>query len=84
MGKIIVFGDFINKKQKVEFTKKLQEKVNQIESELGLDDEPLTVLTDDAALNLVNCLIDARDSINDCLGILNVEESEDLSYGITD
>ena len=84
MGKIIDFGDFINKKQNIEFTKKLQEKVNQIEEELGLDDEPLTVLTDDAALNFANYLIDARDSINDCLRILNVEESENLPDGLTD
>ena len=84
MSKIIIFGDFINKKQKVEFTKKLQEKVSQIEDELGLDGEPLTVLTDDATINLANCLIDARDNINNCLSILNVEESEDLQYGLTD
>lgn len=84
MSKIIVFGDFINKKQKVEFTKKLQEKVSQIEDELGLDGEYLTVLTDDATLNLANCLIDVRDNINNCLSILNVEESEDLQYGLTD
>lgn len=81
MGKIIVFGDFINKKQKVEFTKKLQEKVSEIEIELGIEDEPLTVLTDDATINLANCLIDARDSINDCLSILNIEECEELPDG---
>lgn len=82
MGKIIVFGDFIDKKQKVEFTKKLQEKVSEIEIELGIEDEPLTVLTDDATINLANCLIDARDSINDCLSILNVEECEELPDGL--
>ncbi len=82
MGKIIVFGDFIDKKQKVEFTRKLQEKVSEIEVELGIEDEPLTVLTDDATINLANCLIDARDSINDCLSILNVEECEELPDGL--
>ena len=82
MGKIIVFGDFIDKKQKVEFTRKLQEKVSEIEVELGIEDKPLTVLTDDATINLANCLIDARDSINDCLSILNVEECEELPDGL--
>lgn len=82
MGKIIVFGDFIDKKQKVEFTRKLQEKVSEIEIELCIEDEPLTVLTDDATINLANCLIDARDSINDCLSILNVEECEELPDGL--
>lgn len=82
MGKIIVFGDFIDKKQKVEFTRKLQEKVSEIEVELGIEDEPLTVLTDDATINLANCLMDARDSINDCLSILNVEECEELPDGL--
>ena len=82
MGKIIVFGDFIDKKQKVEFTRKLQLKVSEIEVELGIEDEPLTVLTDDATINLANCLIDARDSINDCLSILNVEECEELPDGL--
>lgn len=82
MGKIIVFGNFIDKKQKLDLTKKLQEKVSEIEVELGIEDEPLTVLTDEVTINLANCLIDARDSINDCLSILNVEECEELPDGL--
>ena len=80
MGKIIVFGSFINKKQQYEFTKKLQEKVQQIEIELGIEDEPLTVLTDEATINLGNQLIDIKESVQSALQILNISESEEVPW----
>lgn len=82
MGNVITISDFISDKMKQQFAEKLSKKINEVESELGIEDEPLTVLTDEAAINLANYLIDARDNINDCLSILNVEECEELPDGL--
>lgn len=82
MGNVITISDFISDKRKQQFAEKLSKKINEVETELGIEDEPLTVLTDEAAINLANYLIDARDNINDCLSILNVEECEELPDGL--
>ena len=82
MGKIIVFADFVNKEQARTFRQRLSQKVEEIEIELGLEDEPLTVLTEDAALNLGNLLIDIKESVQSSLDILNISESEDLPEGL--
>lgn len=79
MGKIIVMGDFLDKKKKEDVEKTILKRVYELEKELGLE-EPLTVLSDDTVLNIANSLIDARDEINDCLKILGIEESEDLPW----
>lgn len=79
MGKIVVLGDFKNKKQKEKVEKAILERVDQIEKDLKLE-EPLTVLTDDAVLSIANSLIDARDEINEALSVLGVEESEELPW----
>lgn len=79
MGKIIVLGDFKNKKEKEKVENQILKKVDEIEKELHLD-EPLTVLTDDAVLSIANVLIDARDEITNALDILGVEESEELPW----
>lgn len=80
MGKIIVFDDFVDKKKRDEFIKKLQDKVEEIEIELGIEDEPLTVLTDEATMNLGNQLIDIKESAEAALDILNMSESESLPW----
>lgn len=85
MGKIIVMGDFIDKKQKEDLMFKIQERVNELEEELGLE-EPLTVLTDDAAISVINNLIDVTenlsqisDSVQSILEVFNFDgECEEL------
>lgn len=80
MSNIIVFGSFVDKKQQDIFKNKLNEKVQQIENELGIEDEPLTVLTDEATINLANKLIDIKESAESALNILNVSESENVPW----
>lgn len=80
MGKIIVFDEFKDKKTHDEFIKKLQEKVDEIEVELGIEDEPLTVLTEEVTLNLGNMLIDIKENVESALEILNISESESLPW----
>ena len=78
MGKIIVMGEFLDKKQKDNLLSKIQEKVDEIEKELGLE-EPLTVLTDDCVLSVINNLIDAKESIDTILDTFNYDgECEEL------
>ena len=79
MGKIVILGEFKDKKQKQNIEKAILERVDQIEKDLGLE-EPLTVLSDDTVLSIANSLIDARDEINDVLSTLGVEESEELPW----
>lgn len=79
MGKIVILGEFKDKKQKQNIEKAILERVDQIEKDLGLE-EPLTVLSDDTVLSIANSLIDARDEINDALSTLGVEESEELPW----
>lgn len=82
MAKIIVLADFINKKQRKSFKQKLYQKVEEIEKELGIEDEPLTVLTEDAALNLGNLLIDIKNGVDESLQILGIEETDELPEGL--
>nr|DAU58623.1 MAG TPA: Pre-mRNA-splicing factor 8, Pre-mRNA-splicing factor-mRNA splicing, spliceosome, post-catalytic, P [Caudoviricetes sp.] len=79
MANIVNIADYIDGQDT--FNKQLNEKITQVEEELGID-EPLTVLTDDAALQLINQLIDIRDSAQSALKSLNVEESEVLPDGL--
>ena len=79
MAKIVVFGDFLDKHQKESFSNKLNEAVEKLEQELGLED-PLLVLTDDAALSVGNSLLDAREEINNALEILGIRESEEIPW----
>ncbi len=79
MANIVNIADYIDGQDN--FNKQLNEKITQVEEELGID-EPLTVLTDDAALQLINQLIDIRDSAQSALKSLNVEESEVLPDGL--
>lgn len=79
MANIVNIADYIDGQDS--FNKQLNEKITQVEEELGID-EPLTVLTDDAALQLINQLIDIRDSAQSALKSLNVEESEVLPDGL--
>lgn len=79
MGKIVILGEFKDKKQKQNIEKAILERVDQIEKDLGLE-EPLTVLSDDTVLSIANSLIDARDEINDALSTLGIEESEELPW----
>lgn len=78
MAKIINFDSIRKEKQKEKetFEDKLNKSISMVEEELGIEDEPLTVLTEEAALVVINNLIDARDSIEELLGIMNYEESE--------
>ncbi len=80
MAKIIVFSDFADSKKEKEFVKKLNDKISDIESELGIEDEPLLVLTDEAAINLGNQLIDIKEAAQAALDILNISESEELPW----
>lgn len=82
MAKIIVLADFINKEQRKRFKQKLYQKVEEIEKELGIEDEPLTVLTEDAALNLGNLLIDIKNGVDESLQILGIEETDELPEGL--
>lgn len=82
MAKIIVLADFINKEQRKSFKQKLYQKVEEIEKELGIEDEPLTVLTEDAALNLGNLLIDIKNGVDESLQILGIEETDELPEGL--
>jgi hypothetical protein len=79
MANIVNIADYIDGQDS--FNKQLNEKITQVEEELCID-EPLTVLTDDAALQLINQLIDIRDSAQSALKSLNVEESEVLPDGL--
>lgn len=79
MANIVNIADYIDGQDS--FNKQLNEKITQVEEELGID-EPLTVLTDDAALQLINQLIDIRDSAQSALKSLNIEESEVLPDGL--
>ena len=79
MANIVNIADYIDGQDS--FNKQLNEKITQVEEELGID-EPLTVLTDDAALQIINQLIDIRDSAQSALKSLNVEESEVLPDGL--
>lgn len=79
MANIVNIADYIDGQEN--FNKQLNEKITQVEEELGID-EPLTVLTDNAALQLINQLIDIRDSAQSALKSLNVEESEVLPDGL--
>ena len=58
-----------------------KQEIEDVEDKLGIAD-PLLVLTDDVALSIGNCLIDARDSINQALSLMNIEESEELPDGL--
>lgn len=80
MAKIIVFSDFADSKKEKEFVKKLNDKISDVESELGIEDEPLLVLTDEAAINLGNQLIDIKEAAQAALDILNISESEELPW----
>lgn len=76
MAKIINFPNSKN-----DFDCILNEKISKVEEELNLQEEPLTVLTDDSCTSLINDLIDAKESIEEALGILGFKESETLPWG---
>ena len=78
MGKIIVLANIVNEKQ----ANILAQKIEEVEKELGLEDEPLTVLNDQAAINLINNLLDVVEISKNCLSILNAEETDKLPDGL--
>lgn len=78
MGKIIVLANIVNERQ----ANLLAQKIEEVEKELGLEDEPLTVLNDQAAINLINNILDLIDISNDCLNILNAKETDTLPDGL--
>lgn len=78
MGKIIVLANIVNEKQ----ANLLAQKIEEVEKELGLEDEPLTVLNDQAAINLINNLLDVVEISKNCLSILNAEETDKLPDGL--
>ena len=81
MAKVIAFGEYNNSRRQAKFERDLQKEIEGVEDKLGIAD-PLLVLTDDIALSIGNCLIDARDSINQALSLMNIEESEELPDGL--
>ena len=81
MAKVIAFGEYSNSRRQAKFERELQNEIEGVEDKLGIAD-PLLVLTDDVALSIGNCLIDARDSINQALSLMNIEESEELPDGL--
>lgn len=76
MAKIIAFGEFQSKKKQETFERNLQTEIEAVEVKLGLEEDPLLVLTDSLALTVGNCLLDARNEINRALEILGIDESE--------
>lgn len=78
MGKIIVLANIVNERQ----ANLLAQKIEEVEKELGLEDEPLTVLNDQAAINLINNIIDLVEISNDCLNILNAAQTDKLPDGL--
>lgn len=76
MAKIIAFGEFQSKKKQEVFERNLQTEIEAVEAKLGLEEDPLLVLTDSLALTVGNCLLDARNEINRVLEILGIDESE--------
>lgn len=78
MGKIIVLANIVNEKQ----ANLLAQKIEEVEKELGLEDEPLTVLNDQAAIGLINNILDLIDISNDCLNILNAAQTDKLPDGL--
>lgn len=79
MAKIIAFGEFQSKKKQETFERNLQTEIEAVEAKLGLEGDPLLVLTDLLALTIGNCLLDARNEINRALEILGIDESEVIS-----
>lgn len=86
MAKILAFGEFQSKKKQEIFERNLQTEIEKIEERLNIPkDEPLLVLTDMNAITIGNCLLDAKNEINNTLGeinrvldILGIEESEEI------
>lgn len=78
MGKIIIMTDIVNERQ----INLLNQKIEEVEKELGLEDEPLTVLNDQAAIGLINNILDLIDISNDCLNILNAAQTDKLPDGL--
>lgn len=63
------------------FEKELNKKIQKVEEELGIEeDEPLTVLTDNSCITLINNLIDAKENIEEALNMLGYEESGELPW----
>lgn len=88
MAKIVAFGEFQSKKNQETFEANLQTEIEKVEKKLGLENEPLLVLTDMNALTIGNCLLDAKNWINNnviykidkALEILGIDESEEIPY----
>ena len=80
MAKIINFNDIKKEKEKETFERRLNDEIAKVEEKLGIEEEPLTVLTDNAAVTFINDLIDIKDSVTELLEILNVEECEELPW----
>ena len=78
MGKIIVLANIVNERQ----ANLLAQKIEEVEKELGLEDEPLTVLNNQAAIGLINNILDLIDISNDCLNILNAAQTDKLPDGL--
>lgn len=78
MAKIIAFGEYKNSRKQAKFEDELQSEIEKVEQKLGLEDEPLLVLTDSLALTVGNCLLDARSEINRALEILGIDEVEEM------
>lgn len=78
MGKVIVLANIVNERQ----ANLLAQKISEVEKELGLENEPLTVLNDQAAINLINNILDLIEISKDCLSILNAEETDKLPDGL--
>lgn len=89
MAKIIGFDEFYNIKKKVIEQETIRKEIENIEEKLGLEDDPLLVLSDELAMTAGNCLLDARNAlvnvtyeIDRVLDILGIEETEELPDGI--
>lgn len=80
MATIINFNDIKKEKEKETFERRLNDEIAKVEEKLGIEEEPLTVLTDNAAVTFINDLIDIKDSVTELLEILNVEECEELPW----
>lgn len=78
MAKIISFP---NSKSVFDFDCELNKRISKVEEELGLQEEPLTVLTDDSCISLINNLVDAKENIEEALNALGYKESEVLPWG---
>lgn len=78
MAKIIGFDAFYNARKATIKQLQIQQEVENLEKKLGLEDDPLLVLSDEMAMTIGNSLLDARNEINRALEVLGIDESEEI------